>query len=354
MDSIKLPLEKFNKIIDDQEVSIFSLKNKNGFDCHITNFGARIVSFFVPINNKSIDVVLGYESIEDYQKDGFYLGAIAGRYANRIGNGKFSLDNKEYSLFINNGPNSLHGGSKGFDKVVWKARSFVNDLGEEALELTYLSRDGEEGYPGNLNVQVIYTLSNENEIKIDYKAVTDSKTILNLTNHVYFNLKGAGSADIGSHDLVLNADYFTPTDDSAIPTGEIRSVANTPMDFRISCKIGDRINEDYLELKQGFGYDHNWVFNNKDGDLCWAAKAYDEASKIEMKAYTTEPGVQFYSGNYLDIQNGKDSKTYPARSGFCLEMQHFPDAPNKANFPSTVLDKDEVYTQTTVYQFAVK
>ena len=261
MESKILPVEKFNQIIDGQLVSLFSLKNNNGFDCQITNFGARIVSFFVPIKEKKIDVVLGYESIKDYQQDDYYLGAIAGRYANRIAKGKFSLDDKEYSLFVNNGANALHGGKQGFDKVVWKAYTFLNDLLEESIELSYLSKDGEEGYPGNLQVKVIYTLTHENEIKIDYKAVTDAKTILNLTNHVYFNLNGAGDETISSHDLVLNADYFTPTDAGAIPTGEIRSVANTPMDFRTSHKIGERIDEEYIELIQGIGYDHNWVLN---------------------------------------------------------------------------------------------
>jgi aldose 1-epimerase len=354
MENKILPVEKFNKIIDNQEVSLFSLKNKNGFVCQITNFGARIVSFFVPISNQHLDVVLGHDFIEDYQKDDFYLGAIAGRYANRIAKGKFPLDDKEYSLFVNNGPNALHGGKKGFDKVVWKASPILNISGEESLELEYLSMDGEEGYPGNLHVKVIYTLTNNNEIKIDYKAVTDAKTILNLTNHVYFNLNGAGEGTIGSHDLVLNADYFTPTDADAIPMGEILSVSNSPMDFGISHKIGERINDDYIELKQGFGYDHNWVLNKENKELSWAATAYEAATGIELKAFTTEPGMQFYSGNYLDVKNGKESKSYPARSGFCLEMQHFPDSPNQESFPSTVLNPDEIYTQTTVYQFKIK
>lgn len=344
----------FTKIIDNQEVSLFSLKNKNNFVCQITNYGARIVSLFVPIDNQhKIDVVLGYDSINDYQKDVSYLGVIAGRYANRIANGKFSLDDKEYSLFVNNGPNTLHGGVKGFDKVVWKANPFLNQDGEESLELSYLSVDGEEGFPGNLQVKVTYTLTNNNEIKIDYSAFSDAKTVLNLTNHSYFNLKGAGNGSIETHDLVLNADYFTPTDSGSIPTGELRSVLNTPMDFRIAHKIGDRINEDYIELIQGIGYDHNWVLNKDKNDLRWVATVSDDASAIKLKVFTTEPGVQFYSGNYLNIQNGKDSKSYPARSGFCLETQHFPDSPNHEGFPSTVLNPGEIYTQTTIYQFEV-
>ncbi len=354
MKSKILPGEKFNQIIDGQSVSLFSLENNNGFECQITNFGARIVSFFVPIKEKKIDVVLGYESIKDYQQDDFYLGAIAGRYANRIAKGKFSLDGKEYSLFVNNGANALHGGKQGFDKVVWKARPFLNDLQEESIELSYLSKDGEEGYPGNLQVKVIYTLTQENEIKIDYEAVTDAKTILNLTNHVYFNLKGAGIGTIDSHELTLNADYFTPTDAGAIPTGEIRSVANTPMDFRTSHKIGERIDEEYIELIQGMGYDHNWVLNKENNDLSWAATVYEASTAIELKAFTTEPGVQFYSGNYLNVNSGKELKSYPKRSGFCLEMQHFPDSPNHDTFPNTVLNPGEIYTQTTIYKFEVK
>ena len=349
-----LPVENFKKQIDNQEVSLFILKNKNGFICQITNFGARIVSLFVPISNQHIDVVLGYDFIENYQKDDFYLGAIAGRYANRIAKGKFSLDDKEYSLFVNNGPNALHGGKKGFDKVVWKASPILNINGEESVELEYLSMDGEEGYPGNLQVKVIYTLTHDNEIKIDYKAVTDAKTILNLTNHVYFNLNGAGEGTIGSHDLVLNADYFTPTDAGAIPTGEMRSVTNTPMDFRIAYKIGDRINDDYVELKQGIGYDHNWVLNKESDALSHVATVSEASTGIQLKVFTTEPGVQFYSGNYLNIEKGKDGKSYPTRSGFCLETQHFPDSPNHEDFPSTVLNPNETYTQTTIYQFEAK
>ena len=344
----------FTKIIDNQEVSLFSLKNNNGFECQITNFGARIVSFIVPVEtHNNIDVVLGYDHIEEYQKDDYYLGVIAGRYANRIANGKFSIEGKEYSLIANNGPNSLHGGQKGFDKVVWQAHAFLNENEEESLELSYLSKDGEEGFPGNLLVKVIYTLTNENQIKIDYQATTDATTVLNLTNHAYFNLKGAGEGTITSHELVLNADYFTPTDEGAIPTGEIRSVVNTPMDFRTPQKIGERINEDYIELKQGIGYDHNWVLNKNNNELSWVATVTEASTGIELKVFTTEPGVQFYSGNYLNISKGKNSKSYPSRSGFCLETQHFPDSPNHNNFPSTVLNPGEIYTQTTIYQFEV-
>jgi aldose 1-epimerase len=344
----------FTKTIDNQEVSLFSLKNKNGFICQITNYGARIVSFIIPRGKSGIDVILGYDSIDDYQKDDYYLGVVAGRYANRIANGKFILDTKEYSLFVNNGPNTLHGGQKGFDKVVWNARPFLNEKEEESLELSYLSIDGEEGFPGNLKVNVTYTLTNKNEIKIDYSAETDAKTVLNLTNHAYFNLNGAGEGSIISHDLILNADYFTPTDAGAIPTGEIRSVSNTPMDFRIAHKIGEHINDDYVELIQGIGYDHNWVLNKESNALSHVATVSEASTGIQLNVFTTEPGVQFYSGNYLNIKKGKDSKSYPTRSGFCLETQHFPDSPNHEDFPSTVLNPNETYTQTTIYQFEVK
>lgn len=347
--------ENFKTLIDNQEVSLFNLKNKNGFVCQLTNYGARIVSCFVPINdNSSVDVVLGYDSIDDYLQDDFYLGVIAGRYANRIAKGSFTLDGKDYSLAVNNGENSLHGGQKGFDKVVWTPRLFINENEEECLELTYFSVDGEEGYPGNLTVKVIYSLTNKNEIRIDYAAETDTKTVINLTNHAYFNLKGAGEGLVTSHDLVLIADYFTPTDAGAIPTGEIRSVSNTPMDFRMAHNIGERIEDDYIELIQGIGYDHNWVLNKESNVLSHVATVSDSASRIELKVYSTEPGVQFYSGNYLNIQNGKNGKTYPKRSGFCLETQHFPDSPNHDNFPNTILNPNETYTQTTIYQFEVK
>jgi len=355
MKNLVVSNENFKKQIDNQEVGLFNLVNNNGCICQITNYGARIVSIVVPVDdNSAVDVVLGYDTIDDYLQDDFYLGVIAGRYANRIAKSSFRLEGKDYSLSVNNGENALHGGLKGFDKVVWKARLFLNEKQEECLELTYLSVDGEEGYPGNLQVKVTYTLTDKNEIKIDYFAETDAKTIVNLTNHAYFNLKGAGDGLITTHDLVLNSDYFTPTDAGAIPTGEIRSVANTPMDFRTSQQIGSRINEDYIELIQGIGYDHNWVLNKESNELSLVATVSDAASRIAMKVYSTEPGVQFYSGNYLNIDKGKNGKAYPKRSGFCLETQHFPDSPNHDNFPSTVLNPAEIYTQTTIYQFEVK
>lgn len=351
-----LTAANFTKKIDKKEVSLFNLKNKNGFLCQITNFGARIVSLEVlNMQNKLVDVVLGLESIDEYQKDDKYFGAIVGRHANRIAKSNFILDGINYPLHTNNGPNTLHGGQKGFDKVVWQATPFLTENEEEAIGLSYLSKDGEEGFPGNLLVKVIYTLTNANEIKIEYWAKTDEKTVVNLTNHTYFNLKGAGVETIDSHELVLNADYFTPTDDTMIPTGEIRNVSNTPMDFKTPHKIGSRINENYLDLVLANGYDHNWVLNKEKEKLSWVATVSESSTGIVLKAFSTEPGVQFYTGNFLDGQNkGKKSKHYDARSGFCLEMQHFPDSPNQPDFPSTLINPEEIYTQTTIYQFSLK
>jgi aldose 1-epimerase len=342
--------------IEGKEVSLFNLKNRDGLVCQITNFGARIVSLVVPNNqNEWVDVVLGLESIDEYQIEEKYFGAIVGRFANRIAKSNFVLHGKNHPLFTNNGPNTLHGGQKGFDKMVWDATTFLTKNGEEAIELSYLSKDGEEGFPGNLLVKVTYTLTNANEIKIEYWAKTDATTVVNLTNHVYFNLKGAGVGTIDSHELVLNADSFTPSDDTMIPVGEIRSVSNTPLDFRLAHKIGERINDNYLPLIQANGYDHNWVLNKENNELSWVATVSESSTGIELKAFTTEPGVQFYTGNFLDgINKGKNSNRYDFRSGFCLEMQHFPDSPNQPSFPSTILKPDEVYTQTTIYQFGLK
>ena len=346
----------YTKLVDKQDVLLFNLNNKNGWFCQITNFGARIVSLIIQNKySEPVDVVLGLESIEEYQNDDKFFGAIAGRYANRIANSSFIIDEKTFPLFTNNGPNTLHGGQIGFDKVVWQANPFLTENGEDAIELSYLSVDGEEGFPGNLLVKVTYTLTNDNQIKIVYWARTDAKTVINLTNHTYFNLKGAGEGTIESHELVLNADYFTPTNSDMIPTGEIRSVSNTPMDFRTPHNIGARINDNYLELIQARGYDHNWVLNKGTNKLSWAATVSEASSGIELKVFTTEPGVQFYTGNYLSgSSRGKESKFYSARSGFCLETQHYPDSPNQDNFPTTLLGPRETYTQTTIYQFGLK
>jgi aldose 1-epimerase len=350
-----LPKESFEKQVDDKKVSLYNLKNDNGVVCQITNYGARVVTLFVPNKDKKrTDVVLGLESIDQYLKNGEYLGAIVGRYGNRIANGKFSLDGKTYSLFKNNGPNTLHGGKKGYADVVWDAHAYITTNGEDAIELSYLSKDGEEGFPGNLKIKVTYTLTEANELKIEYWAKTDAATVLNLTNHAYFNLKGAGNGDIFSHNLTLHADNFTPTDSTLIPTGKIQSVANTPMDFRTPHTIGERINENTIDLKYGLGYDHNWILNKKSKELTLAANVSEPSTGIEMKVFTTEPAIQFYSGNFLDGKIiGKEKKQYNHRTAFCMEAQHYPDAPNHANFPSTVLKPGDIYTQTTIYQFGL-
>jgi len=347
--------ENFNKQIDGKQVSLFNLENENGITCQITNYGARVVSLFVPNkDNTFTDVVLGLESIDQYTKNGEYLGAIVGRYANRIAKGEFSLNDKKYVLFKNNGPNTLHGGKKGYANVVWDARPFKNDKGEEALELSYYSKDGEEGFPGNLQIKLTYTLSNKNELEIEYVAQTDATTVLNLTNHAYFNLKGAGNGDITSHQLSLFADRYTPTDSTLIPTGKIEKVKNTPMDFNTPHTIGERINENTTDIKYGLGYDHNWILNKVPNTLTLAALVSEASTGIEMKVYTTQPAIQFYSGNFLDGKIiGKGNKPYLHRSAFCLETQHYPDAPNQPNFPSTVLNPGEHYNQTTIYQFSL-
>ncbi len=337
----------------DGSADLYTLKNKNGVEISITNYGGIVVSILAPDKNgKFGDIVLGFDNVEDYVKDTPYFGAIVGRYGNRIALGKFSIDGTEYTLAKNNGVNALHGGLKGFDKVLWNAKEVVtkNSVG---LELTYLSKDMEEGYPGNLNVKVVYTLNNENELSCDYTATTDKKTHCNLTNHSYFNLALGG--DILSHELMIKADNITPVGETLIPTGKFMPVEGTPFDFRKSSAIGSRIGEDHIQLKYGLGYDHNFVINREGKDLEFIAKVHEPASGRVLEVLTTEPGVQFYCGNFLDGSlTGKDNKVYKHRTGFCLETQHFPDSPNQPNFPSTLLEPDQTYKTTTVYRFSVK
>lgn len=332
----------------------FTLTNKNGVSTKITNYGGIVMSLNVPDKAGQFgDVVLGFDTVEGYLKPHPYFGALIGRYGNRIANGKFTLEGKHYTLAQNDGPNSLHGGLQGFDKVIWDAKPLDTADGP-ALELTYLSKDGEEGYPGNLLVKVTYTLTHDNALRIDYTATSDETTVINLTHHSYFNLAGAGNGDILDHDLLLNAPHFTPIDETLIPTGEIKPVTGTPFDFTQPARIGLRINQDDEQLKFGLGYDHNWVLNNTDGALALAARVTEPGSGRVMEVWTTEPGIQFYSGNFLDGSNvGKGGKVYRHRSGFCLETQHFPDSPNQPNFPSTVLKASQTYTSTTVYKFLV-
>ena len=340
---------------DGKQVEIYTLSNKNGMEARIMTYGGTVVSLRVPDKNGKLgDVVLGYDSLADYQRATFYFGALIGRYGNRIAKGKFSLDGKEYSLAINNGANHLHGGPKGFDKVVWTAKSSVQPDGPH-LELTYLSRDGEEGYPGNLNVKVVYSLTEKNELKIEYSATTDKPTVVNLTHHSYFNLSGAGNGEILAHELMINADRFTPTDSGSIPNGELRGVKGTPFDFTRPTAIGARIDQTDEQLKFGNGYDHNFVLNKKPGELSLAATVFESGTGRAMEVFTTEPGLQFYSGNFLDGSiKGKNRENYSKRSGFCLEAQHFPDSPNEPTFPTTILRPGQKYSQTTVYRFSVR
>jgi aldose 1-epimerase len=302
-------------------------------------------------DGKILDVILGYDSLAAYEKNNPFFGALVGRYGNRIGKGKFSLDGKEYSLVKNNNGNHLHGGTKGFDKVFWNIEELAVENGV-ALKLSYLSKDMEEGYPGNLQTEVIYTLTDDNTVKFDYKATTDKKTIVNLTQHTYFNLNG-GKSDILSHVIALNADRFVAVDETLIPTGELKEVANTPFDFRTPFVIGGRINAKDQQIEFGKGYDHCWVINGEG--LKQTAVVYDSTSGIEMQVFTTEPGVQFYTGNFLNGSlTGKNNVVYNQRTGFCLETQHFPDSPNKNNFPSVVLNPGETYTSQTTYNFGIR
>ncbi|MBN1457657.1 MAG: galactose mutarotase [Sedimentisphaerales bacterium] len=344
--------EKFGQTPDGKNVDIYTLTNDNGLSAQIINYGGIVKSLTAPDRNgKLIDVALGYDSLDGYIKGAFYFGTLIGRVGNRIAKGKFVLDRKEYTLAVNNGPNHLHGGIKGFDKVVWDARPLVIDEGP-ALELTYLSPDGEEGYPGSLSCKVIYTLTNNNELKIEYEATTDQTTVVNMTHHGYFNLAGHNAGDILSHEIMINADHFTPADEGSIPTGEIRPVDGTPMDFRISTAIGKQIESNDEQLKFGHGYDHNWVLNNKTGDLALAATFYEKKSGIAMDVLTTKPGMQFYSGNFLDGSNpGKGGAVYNRRNGLCAETQYFPDSPNKPDFPSCILQPGQIYKHITTYRF---
>jgi aldose 1-epimerase len=348
--------EPFGKMKDGREASLFTLTNNNGMQAKVTNYGGIIVSIIVPDKNgKMGDVVLGYDSLNQYiNHNNVYFGCLVGRYANRIAKGKFTLEGVEYTLATNNAPNHLHGGLVGFDKVLWQAKE-VKQANSVGVELTYVSKDGEEGYPGEVTTTVIYSLGDDNALKIDYSATTNKTTIINLTNHAYFNLTDGGTSDILSHELMINADRFTPTDPTAIPTGELRPVAGTPMDFTTPKPIGKDINSDYEQVQWGLGFDHNWVLNNVDGTLKLAARAYDPQSGRVLEVLTTEPGIQFYSGNFLNGMNvGKGKVAYQKRHGFCLEAQHYPDSPNKPEFPNVVLQSGQKYTQVTAYKFSTK
>jgi len=347
--------DTFGRMPDGRQIDLYTIKNNSGAMVKITNYGAIVVSLIMPDRNgQSDDIVLGFDRLEDYLNDNPYFGCIAGRFANRIGKGRFSIDGVDYQLTINNGENHLHGGLEGFDQVVWEAEPVFQQQ-SAGLKLTYHSFDGEQGYPGNLDITVFYLLTDRNELKIEYSAKTDKATICNLTHHSYFNLSGDPATNILDHELMIVADAFTPVDSGLITTGEIAEVEGTPMDFRQSKKIGMDIDADFGQLKYGGGYDHNWVLNDYDGRVKKAASLYDPGSGRLMELYTDQPGLQFYSGNFLDgSRKGKHRIAYPFRSGLCLEAQKFPDAPNKPGFPSVLLRPGEEYHQTTVYHFLIK
>ncbi len=349
---MNLQKQSFGRINDQIVVDLFTLTNANGMSVKLTNYGATIVSLMVPDKSgQLVDVALGFESVEKYASARDYFGCIAGRYANRIADGKFSLYGNEHKLAQNDGHNHLHGGHQGFDKRIWEIAEFAPG-DQSGLSFTYLSPDGEEGYPGNLNTTVTYTLTNDNALHIRYRATTDQTTVVNLTNHTYFNLAGAGSGDILAHELFIDADFFTPVDQDLIPTGDLQTVTGTPLDFTQSTRIDSRINVPHEQLLRAQGYDHNWVLNKPSGELGLAAKVCEPRTGITMAIHTTEPGLQFYSGNFMaNCINGKNGQIYNHRSGFCLETQHFPDSPNQPCFPSTILNPNQIYSQTTIYAF---
>lgn len=343
------------QVEDFDSIQLYTLKNDSGMTVQVTNYGAIITSIQVPDRDgKLADVALGYHKLEDYINavDKPYFGAIVGRYGNRIAGGEFELNGETYSLLKNNGENHLHGGAVGFDKVVWEARY---DQGANSIQLSYLAKDREEGYPGNLQVRVTYSLREDNSLVIDYHATTDKATPVNLTQHTYFNLKGEGAGTILDHELMLNAARYTPVDEGLIPTGELAPVAGTPFDFQTAKPIGRDIDQKHEQLKFGGGYDHNWVLNRPkgDGELSLAARVTEPASGRVLEVFTTEPGIQFYCGNFLDGRlTGKSGRPYVHRGGFCLETQHFPDSPNQPEFPSTILKPGETYESQTVFKFS--
>jgi aldose 1-epimerase len=355
-ENLAIKKSEFGITKDSAVVEQYTLKNANGIEMNVISYGGRITSLKVPNKDGKLEnVILGHDTMKGYLRDDNpFFGALIGRFGNRIAKGKFSLNGKEYKLATNDGPNHLHGGVLGFDRVIWNVTP-IEGKEESALKLTYLSKDGEEGYPGNLHVTVIYTLTKDNSVKVSYEASTDKATVVNLTQHAYFNLTGDFSKDILNHDVVINADAYLPVDETLIPTGEIIKVKETPLDFTSSKKIGKEINADNEQLKRGKGYDHSWVLNGEKGDMRFAASAYDETSGRFMEIFSTEPAIQFYTGNFLDgtlpMPGGGN---YKYRTGFCLETQHYPDSPNQSKFPSVVLKPGETYTTKTTFKFSVK
>lgn len=348
-------VEPFGQMPDGRAVEVFTLANASGMRVRAIDYGGIILSLEVPDRDGQVtDVALGYEHLEGYLEETPYFGAIIGRYGNRIAGGAFTLEGETYTLAVNNGPNHLHGGLVGFDKVIWDAEPFENDTGAGVI-FTYTSADGEEGYPGTLTTRVTYTLTDRNELIFDYHATTDKATPVNLTQHTYFNLAGDGSGDILGHELTLRAESYTPVDATLIPTGEIAPVAGTPFDFTTGKPIGAEIDADDEQLRYGGGYDHNFVVDRRQCGLVHAAQVYEPTSGRVMDVHTTELGVQFYTGNFLDGSiTGKSGHVYEHRNGFCLETQHYPDSPNQPEFPTTILLPGEEYTSQTVYAFSVR
>ena len=352
--TVVITKQAFGKTPDGKTAQIYTLVNTNGARMRLTNYGGTVVSLEVPDRNGELgDVVLGFDDLAGYIKDSPYFGCLVGRYGNRIAKGKFKLGGKEYTLATNNGPNALHGGLKGFDKVLWKAKTMETADGP-AVELIYTSKDGEEGYPGTLKVKAVYTLTNDNAMKLEYTATTDKDTVVNLTHHSYFNLKDAGKSDILGHEIMIPARNYTPVDSTLIPTGQIMTTKGSPFDLTGYGKIGARIDAKHKQIEYGKGYDHNWVLDKKPGELGLAASVYEPTTGRTLEVLSTEPGVQFYAGNFLDGSiKGKGGTAYKHRHGFCLEPQHYPDSPNKPNFPSVVLKPGETYRNTIIYKFGV-
>lgn len=350
---MKLIDEKlFKATFKGKEVGLYTLRNINGMVVQVTNFGAKIVSIWTPDKDGNfIDICQGYNTIEEWIKGMSYYGATCGRFANRIKNGKFTIDGVEFQLPLNNGPNSLHGGPEGFSNQPFETKGVISEPGKQSIEMTYFSMDGEEGYPGNLTFKVVFSLTDDNELALDYYAVTDKTTHINIASHSFFNLAGEQSETVLDHELMVNAAQYTPYDEYNIPTGEIADVADTPMDFRTPQLIGFRIDEDFEQLKFGKGYDHNWVLDKEQDELGLAAVLTHPASGRVMEVYSTQPGIQVYTANWHDGTDQGKSQIYPFRSAVCLETQHFPDSPNKPNFPTTLLQPGEEFQHSVIHVF---
>ena len=355
MSLVNIDKKPFGVTKDGIDINQYILKNSNGMQISVINYGGIITSWKAKDRDGSYeDIVLGFDNLSDYESSSPYFGALIGRYGNRIKEGKFSLDGVDYTLEVNNGENHLHGGVKGFDKVIWEVEKEVKES-SASLILRHISTDMEEGYPGNLDVKVIYTLTNDDELKVRYEAETDKKTIVNLTQHSYFNLSANLSRDILAHQITIDADSFLPVDKTLIPSGELRGVEGTPFDFRKPKRVGDDINEDYTQLTFGNGYDHCWVLNNQNVGVRFVASAYDTLSGRSLEIFSDQPGIQFYSGNFLDgTLKSKDGGNYEFRSGFCLETQHYPNSPNHESFPSVILNPGEKYNTETIFRFSTR